>query len=406
MLMSKYCFLIINNKMKNLLIIIALLVFMLTSCGLEKKNDLRLKAVEDIHFKTKMAFAPADAGSFIDLVSSKEYFYFCNKPTDHRIEIFDEKGSFINAVDIQEVVEQFGEALLITIVSMDTILFSSFYTNELIAINSNSEIWFYLNIDSILPEEIQGKHEFMAPPQTSFCCNREALYYRVFPRFNNLVKIDSINMNCIDDYNLAFYKYFYNSPYFLKLSNYFSDTLSFEFGLNDIYHQICVENSNFAEGPTYTYINDKLIFYSMFSNSLFIINSDNFEIEKKIVLNSKYTNIGHPAITLTKGKVMEQMRESEKTMEKTGKILRVFYDNSYFYIILKHQDLLPANLNKSKYLSFFSVIVLNDDFVFVDEFLFDAKEYDQYSGMMTQKGLAFQKTNTQDGKTYTIFNLF
>ena len=93
-------------------------------------------------------------------------------------------------------------------------------------------------------------------------------------------------------------------------------------------------------------------------------------------------------------------------MEKTGKILRVFYDNSYFYIILKHQDLLPANLNKSKYLSFFSVIVLNDDFVFVDEFLFDAKEYDQYSGMMTQKGLAFQKTNTQDGKTYTIFNLF
>ena len=37
MLMSKYCFLIINNKMKNLLIIIALLVFMLTSCGLEKK---------------------------------------------------------------------------------------------------------------------------------------------------------------------------------------------------------------------------------------------------------------------------------------------------------------------------------------------------------------------------------
>ena len=41
-----------------------------------EKNDLRLKAVEDIHFKTKMAFAPADAGSFIDLVSSKEYFYF------------------------------------------------------------------------------------------------------------------------------------------------------------------------------------------------------------------------------------------------------------------------------------------------------------------------------------------
>ncbi|MDD2637270.1 MAG: hypothetical protein PHW82_17420 [Bacteroidales bacterium] len=392
--------------MKNIVIILALLVLLLASCDFKDKNKLCLEPVLDIHFSTKMAFTPGDAGSFIDSNDSKEYFYFCNKPTDHRIDIFDAKGSFVKAVDIQEVANKFREVLFVTIVSMDTILFSSFYTNELIAINSNSEIWFYLNIDSILPKEIQGKHEFIAPPQTSFSCNREALYYRVYPRFKNVVAIDSINMNCIDDYNLAFYNYFYNSPYFFKLSNYFSDTLSFEFGLNDIYHQICVANSNFGEGPTYTYINDKLIFYSMFSNSLFIINSDNFKIEKEIGLSSKFTKIGHPAVVLTKGKVIEQMGESEKIMEKSGKILRVFYDNSYYYIVLKHEDLKSENPKESKTASSFSVIVLNNDFVFVDEFLFDAKEYDQYSGMMTQKGLAFKKTNTQNEKIYTVFNLF
>ena len=71
---------------------------------------------------------------------------------------------------------------------MDTILFSSFYTNELIAINSNSEIWFYLNIDSILPEEIQGKHEFMAPPQTSFCCNGKLYIIEYFLGLTTLLK--------------------------------------------------------------------------------------------------------------------------------------------------------------------------------------------------------------------------
>lgn len=213
-------------------------------------------------------------------------------------------------------------------------------------------------------------------------------------------------MNCIDDYNLAFYNYFYNSPYFFKLSNYFSDTLSFEFGLDDIYHQICEDNSDYGEFPTYTYIKDKLIFYSMFSNSLFIINPDDFQIEKKLELKSKFTKIGHPAVSLTKGKVMEQRHESQKIMEKIGKILSVFYDNSYYYIVLKHEDLKSENPKESKTASSFSVIVLNDNFVFVDEFLFDAKEYEQYSGMMTKKGLAFQKTNTQNEKIYTVFNLF
>lgn len=404
--MSKYCFLIINNKMKNLLIIIALLVFMLTSCGLEKKNDLRLKAVEDIHFKTKMAFAPDDAGSFIDLGSSKEYFYFCNKPTDQRIEIFDGKGNFVDSVNIKEVVNKFGTDISITIVAMDTILISTYYTNELIAVNSNGEIWFYLNIDSILPEEIQGKNEFTMFSQTSFSCNRQNLYFASKPSYYFVIPKKEFNNYSIDERILMYYSFYYNSPYFFKLSNYFSDTISFKFGLDDIYHHICEDNSDYGEFPTYKYVNNKLFFYSRFSNCLFIINPDDFQIEKKLELKSKFTKIGHPAITLTKGKVMEQRAETAQMLNRIGTISSVLFDNSYYYIVLKHPDLIPANLNKSKYLSFFSVIVLNDDFVFVNEFLFDAKEYDQYSGMMTQKGLAFQKTNTQDGKTYTIFNLF
>ncbi|MDY0143939.1 MAG: hypothetical protein RBR97_18815 [Bacteroidales bacterium] len=392
--------------MKNLLIIIALLVFLLASCDFKDKNELCLEPILDIHFKTEMAFYPNDAGCFMDLNSNKEYFYFCNQTTERRIDIFDPEGNFIDTIDIKKALNKIGETVSLTVISMDTILISTFYTNELIAINSNGDIWFYLNIDSIFPEEIKEKNEFWALPQTSFSCNRKNLYYKASPKFGIIVSEDSSNNHSIEDYNLMFYKKHYNSPYFFKLSNYLSDNIDYEFGLGDIYHQICEENSDFSEYPKYRYLNDKLIFYSTFSNCLFIINPDNFELEEKVELNSKFTNIGTPAVVLSKDSMFVQMDKTSKAIIKAGRIISVLYDSSHYYIPLKHQDLMPVNLNKSKYLSFFSVIVLNDDFVFVDEFLFDAKEYDQYSGMMTQKGLAFQKTNIQNGKTYTIFNLF
>ncbi|MDD4149622.1 MAG: hypothetical protein PHE33_06295 [Bacteroidales bacterium] len=392
--------------MRNIVVVVALLVLLLSSCDFMNKKELCLEPVLDIHFNTQMAFTASYAGSFIDSNDSKEYFYFCNTPTDQRIDIFDEVGSFVESINLEEVVNKFGDEIFITLVSMDTILIATQYTNELIAINSNGDTWFYLNIDSIFPEEIQGKYRFFSLSQTSFSCNRQNLYFAASPNYNLFIPEKEFNNYSMEERTLMYYSFYYNSPYFLKLSNYLSDTISFEFGLDDIYHQICEENSDYGEFSTYKYVNNKLFFYSRFSNCLFIINPDNFQIEKKLELKSKFTKIGHPAITLSEGKVMEQRAETAQILKKIGKIDNVLFDNSYYYIVLKHPDLMPINLSKSKYLSFFSVIVLNDDFVFVDEFLFDTKEYNQYSGMMTQKGLAFQKTNTQNEKIYTVFNLF
>ncbi|MDD4149624.1 MAG: hypothetical protein PHE33_06305 [Bacteroidales bacterium] len=392
--------------MRNIVVVVVLLVLLLSSCDFKDRNELYLEPILDIYFKTQLAFYPNDAGCFVDFNTSKEYFYFCDQSTERRIDIFDAEGNFIDTINIKKALNKIGETVSLTVISMDTIIISSFYTNELIAINSNSEIWYYLNIDSVLSTESKGKNEFWALPQTSFSCNSENLYYKASPKFNSVITEDGSDKYSIEDYNLMYYKKHYNSPYFFKLSNYLSDTISFEFGLDDIYHEICEENSNFSEYPKYRYLNDKLIFYSIFSNCLFIINPDNFELEEKVELNSKFTNIGTPAVVLSKDGMFVQMDKASKAIKKAGRIISVLYDESYYYIVLKHQDLLPANLNKSKYLSFFSVIVLNNDFVFVDEFLFDTKEYNQYSGMMTQKGLAFKKTNTQDEKIYTVFNLF
>ena len=40
-----------------------------------------------------------------------------------------------------------------------------------------------------------------------------------------------------------------------------------------------------------------------------------------------------------------------------------------------------------------------------DEFLFNTKEYNQYSGLITNQGLTFQKLVSDEKKVYSIFNL-
>ncbi len=391
--------------MKNFIII--LLSILVISCNLNKKEKKsHLVPVEEVSFNTSLSYLPNDSGCFIDSNDGREYFYFCNQATESRIDIFDANGNFIDTINIKKVLNKIGKPISLTVISMDTILMSTFYTNRLVAINSNGKIWYDLDIDSILPKKFKGKDEFWALPQTSFSCNRRSLYYKVLPRHNAFLSEETFNNKDISENNLMYCKICYNYPYFFKLTNYLSDTISFEFGLNDIYPQICKENSQFSEYPKYSYINDKIIFYSTFSDRLFVINSNNFKIEKEVTLHSKFTNIGTRAVELSKDSMFIQMEASRNAMKKAGRIINVLHNNYYYYVIIKFQDFQSTKHNKNKYLSFFSVIVLNNDFTVIDEILLDATKYNQYSGIITRKGLAFQKNNVKNGKTYTIFNFF
>jgi len=108
---------------------------------------------------------------------------------------------------------------------------------------------------------------------------------------------------------------------------------------------------------------------------------------------------------LTQGKMYEQMGKAGDEIKKSGRIISVLFDNDKYYVVIKHKDLIPSVLNKSSILSFFSVIVLNNDFVMEDEFLFNSKEYNQYSGLITNQGLTFQKLVSDEKKVYSVFDL-
>jgi hypothetical protein len=377
----------------------------MVSCSLNESKRLLVNPCSSLQFETSMTFYPNDSGYILDSKTGNDYFYFCNQSTDCQIEVFNLEGRLVKTIGINEALKKVGETVSVSVISMDTILVSSFYTNKLVAINSDGEIWFYLDIDKVLTEDVRNMYEFWLLPHTTFTCKGETLYFKAYPRFDKIVYAHKANDLSLEEQNFLYYKEYYNSPCFFKLSDYFSESPNFEFGLSNIYHNICTDNSNFSEYPKYSYINDKLIFFSTFSSSIFIINPDTFIIEKTIDLSSEYTTIGCPAVILTKGKMFEQMGKAGDEIKKSGRIISVLYDNDKYYVVIKHKDLIPSVLNKSSILSFFSVIVLSNDFVMEDEFLFNSKEYNQYSGLITNQGLAFQKLVSDEKKVYSVFNL-
>ena len=145
------------------------------SCSLNESKRLLVKPCSSLQFETSMTYYPNDSGYFLDSKTGNDYFYFCNQSTNCQIEVFNLEGSLVKTIGINKALKKVGETVSISVISMDTILVSSFYTNKLVAINSDGEIWFYLDIEKILTEDVRNMYEFWLLPHTTFTCKGETL---------------------------------------------------------------------------------------------------------------------------------------------------------------------------------------------------------------------------------------
>lgn len=372
----------------------------LFACGNKSKLSDKAITVERnmvMKFNPEFAFYPNDSGTFIDAKDGKEYFYFCNQSTERELKVFSSSGELVRAISLKNIIKTIGEPYTISVISEDTIIFNTFYTNEIAAINKNGDVWFYSKIDELLPDSLSNKYEFWSNAH-KWGMKSNLYVLKSWPTYN---LIDDRNLDYTER-TLLWQKILYRIPHFLFIEDLFSDNPKIRMGLEDLYSDICTEDCLFDEIPYYRLYNDKLIFFSEYSDNLFIINIEDLKIEKKVQIKSNFTRVGGQAIKIDKENVTEQMKQQNPDRVKKGRIQALFFDEkTNKYLVLVTHTKYNANFLKHSYIpKYFSIIVLDRNFNQLGEILFDANQYNPISAIMTDSGIAFEEINQNNDKKY------
>ncbi|MDD3741104.1 MAG: hypothetical protein PHH30_07670 [Bacteroidales bacterium] len=393
--------------MRLILILLSFCVWV--SCENKPKLSDQTITVERnliIKFNPKFAFYPNDSGTFIESKDGKEYFYFCNQTTERELKIFSASGDFVSTVSLKNLMRTIIEPFTISVVSEDTIIFNTFYTNEIVAINKQDDVWFYVKIDELLPDSLSNKYEFWSNAH-KWGMKSNLFVLKSWPTYN---LIDDKNLDYAER-TLMYYKCLYNSPHFLIITDLFSANAKLRMGVDDLYTDICNEDCLFDEIPCYRLFNGILIFFSEYSDNLFIIDIDKMIIDKNIQIKSNYTKVGNDAIKIDKNNLKLQMDYQNDERIKKGRISNLFFDvKANKYLVLVTHTKYNADFLKHSYIpKYFSIIVLDRNFNQLGEILFDSNKYNPISAIMTDSGIAFEEINQNNNekyeKTYVSFKI-
>ena len=358
------------------------------SCDIKKKA--KLIKIKEIPIESK--FVPSLNNSGVFMHKGKEYYFLSDINTFKEVAFYNSKGKKVDSVSLKDVIKKEGTLKGISVHNLDTIFCLS-CNNNISSIDNNGEIIRLFNFDN----KIIYKYTLYSPSYHGFYSDSK-MFFDCEPKNLDNNKLDKIELL---KYQLEF---LYKEPYFICIENVFdTSNIKIKTYLDGYYSTflssdyLAVENCNMS-------INDNIIYvWSWYNDTITKININNHKTIK-IRLQSEYSNIVVPPISIYKNiSISENLR-------RYGAINRLVYDKyrDVFYVMFLHDT--PGNKDSDKYRNF-SIAVYDNNFNKLLEKELNPKIYINYL-FVNQEGLVLIKydkenlTNQSKRKyTYEIYKV-
>lgn len=384
-----------------------MLIISLCYCKHQDEIELKREVTFQIGFQSSAKYT----GVYYDKTLKKEIIYFAEPVTRKCLKTFDLFGNIIDSILLVNALDYLGEIEGISVISKDTIIVNSLYTNKYAIINSQGKCWHTVDLNNAMQNINNNIYELYTSVMPSSIKFQDFLIFNCSWRYNSIDRLNNNEPANDLDYLKYFYKNTLHSPYFIKVNDYISQTPNVEFGLFSFYNQISEFPKVFVEPPFFKILNDKIFVFSTYSDFLFVVNPYDLEILEKIKITSRYTDIGikAPSISMETIPYLEKIINDEARTK--GYINRIYYntiDKEYIVEVvheLKKDDVSKANIVFRP----FSIIVFNESFTKYNEFNFPKDKYNGGFSALTQEGLMIAKKpnlkiqSNDHEKTFSIF---
>ena len=381
-----------------------LLFLFLISCNNKKTTPPFTK-----EYSYNIGFDPSaiHSGSFVDMTTHTEYLYFADFNTNKCVKLFKiDSSTQTDSISLKNAINLLGDIGGISIISRDTIVLNSAYTNKIALINSKGNCYKYIDMNALI--NTGADHYELSSTFLKQKVYKHSVLFHAEWRYNT----DDEKNGTEPTDRLKHLQYFYNhnfeSPYFLKVSAIDTDSIKVQFGLPNFYKSIVPKNSLYGGVPFYTYAHDQLFLYSEFNDHLFIIDPTTLNLKDSIQISSKYSTVGNKPSLINEQTVNRVQELSDELGSTTALVAGWYYDEqSHCYILILAHKIGKGVEDKIGYKKRpFSFLIYNEKFEMIDELMGDGNAYFAGFNIMTTKGLLIYKNRTHETEKNTTLSLF
>lgn len=317
---------------------------------------------------------------------------FCsyNAKTYKKIELFSLNGKIIKSISLNNILANGDQIDDVVPISTDSFWVLSAYSNNLYLLGAEGNILSQIKINASLVDTLRT--ETRGSIFSNFCISNNTFLFNCVYYYKN-----ESQRYTLSDYfrtNKA-------QPYFLKMQSPFDSVPKMTFGLPGFYNRIFKSADAISvEGALYIPTPKGILLTSWYTDSLYLINENDFSIKDAVRMVSKYSTIGCTPLTAAE---FQQGVDLNARLRHSGGVLGMYYDSfrDLIYIVLREEAAKnTAGPNNRK-----SLLVFDSSLHLKDEIKLDCNKYDLSEMYVLKEGLLINKLDKNHGSD-SKFQLF
>lgn len=345
---------------------------------------------DSLVFPTGFSIRPKHCGYIYSDSLEETLYYFADVNTTKQLKVFRSNGLLISQISLHEAVKKGGRIDKVELVSLDTLMLLSSYSNQLYLLNKKGVILKEINLGGGSLEDKLLSYELESSSSSPMSIGQNSLLlslYVVPEQEENSGKSHEEVFNYVKQAN-------WKCPQFMRVDNVYSDSIEFKAGFK-MYQSLFPKDSTsitFYDLKSYSILEDQIAVFSNFSGRLSIIDPANLELVDSVEIRSSYTSIGAKLYSDQEAKAKDYEEKSNLNLQSSGLIQMVLYNKyrGHHYVLLTKET--EAGFYQKNAFRPFILLTYNKRFEKLGEYEFKDNQYLPFL-IPSEKGFLLQKKN-------------
>lgn len=371
-------------------LVIGWCLLLLIRCGGGPANPTP-PASRTVVFNTGFPLTARLSGVYRSKDDGREYVYFANAVTHKKLLFFTPDGQVVDTISLQAAVDSLSEVAGLAVLSLDSIVLASTYTNKLVLVNGDGNCTRSWDLTNELVKPNGLRYECWASPATAFMMDGSA-YFEVSLVASSVDDITGSETSTVETY----YHLSSCGPKMIRL-RLLEPEPTLSWALDSFYFKIPPAEFAKPEIASYACTGNELFVLSKYSPTIQVLDPRTMQQRTKFTVRSSHTRTHIDGIQLREGQELNMQDSVDQRLWYGGYISAIQQDlpSGGYWITVVH-EVAPSNRGDERGVARkFSLLKYDKDLHLVQEQVIDAKRYLMFSMLPLSSGTFMQRWEDQ-----------
>jgi len=372
----------------------AFIAFVFVSCSSPAEPE-RPPATHSLTFITGFPVKARHAGVHTNQPDGREFVYFADAVTHKKLLFFDTKGNLVDSVGLTAGIDSLGEIAGLSILSMDTIVLSSMYTNKVALIGRRGNVIGVTDLSPMLARPDSAYYETWASATTPFLAGN-ACYFSIALVANSIRQEQRAPL-LNDAQQTARYYHLNNlSPRIVSVTG-IGDEPQVTFALDSFYWKMHSGPFAMPESGLYECLNDLVFVRSNYSSVIQVLSAHDHAAHTSFSVASRHSAAAISPHATGPSAILHLQDSVNQRLATGGYVQAIRYDvpSGHYLVVLVHSIPATSPAEERGLVRPFSILEYDSTFQLVREHEFEGRRHLMFSLLCLSTGTYIQRWEDQ-----------